>query len=855
MTRKTAYVFSMVIVFGLLFGCATLGPDRVDVVNTMDPAPLEQMVFGQGSQIKEDVDLLCLLELGTIYSIRGEFKNSNIVLEEAYKRYTAREEEAILGARKVGAEALDVFFGEGSREYELADYEKVYLHTIKAMNYLMLGNVDDARVETMRGIERHKKIREYTEFESAQVEMEKGEIEAQIEDVRAAIAEQEADPKRAHRIDKRKTACYAPYDLEKNLQDATAKAQLPMELKRAVAKVRNAYENSYTYLLAALNFSLCGEQYNAEPQLKNAYALSENHCLNNILADAGNNNPDTLQGRNVYVFAQVGRAPVKENLIIPFPNPLSETVCQFSIARIKPSPNHINSIEISNPGTGRTGRLEMLTNMELLPLKEYEEKLPEKLTKAVLRVLLQTLRDAGVVGLVDDEDKFMKRLVQAGLSFLNISVAKADTRTWSTVPKSVLFYSGKVNGSQLRLHIRDDSGHVVAEDVTIDPNKVNLINVRCFDNQSYVHSVALAASTSAGSTRPEVSDPDDLGRLTISASGGGNIREQPTTDSQIVVALPQGTEITVLGKQGRWYQVIAPSGRKAWAHESLFGSKPEAEKWDYGHIEGLEHLTVTSSSGGNMREDPTTASRIVVSLPQGVKVGMLGKEGQWYQVMTPTGHKAWAHESLFHQVSETASSPESQPDILSTQAIEGESGGAGQTADDPVPVGSAKDDKPSESRSPPTEVRKAQETTDTAGEKPVHGATDSPPGIIPGTADAKPDEQGDVPETTETRDLPETKRDKPVDISSGPRDTPEIAPPPSPVTAHEPIELQPGHYIRVLESEPAGFLEEPDVFSKVIGSIPGGTRLPYIEKTKGYYLIEYESKKGYVYKSFCEEVE
>lgn len=488
LARKIIYICFIFIWLCFFLGCAaqnySIVMKQFDPGKTIQIKCLERKVFEQGGYIKDSVDIIYLLELGTVYSFKGNPEKSNRLLEEAYRRYTAREEEAILSARKAGCKTIDVLFGEGSRNYELADYEKVYIHTIKAMNCLMLGEVDSARVETMRGIERHRMIREYAEFESAKVEEGKRKIEKQIEQQKASMAKRHA---KTRRVQERKNQ--KGYDLDKNLRELTCKAGLPPELRREVMSVRNSYENSFTYLMAALNFGLTGEDVNVGPQLRNADALTNNRYIRNMLSDYNRNSHCMVSGQNLYVFAQVGRAPTKENLSIPFPNPFSETVEQFSIARIKASDTNIGSIDLMNSGSKTFGRLEKLTDMKLLPLKEYEEKLPENVTKAILRVIAQSLRDAKIVGQIDKKDEPLRRMAQISLSVLNITMAKADTRTWLTAPESISFYSGRIDGPKLTVLIRDRAGNVIdSQYVKIYPNKINIINLRCFDNSSYVQS-------------------------------------------------------------------------------------------------------------------------------------------------------------------------------------------------------------------------------------------------------------------------------------------------------------------------------------------------------------------------------
>ena len=473
LVRKIIYICSIFIGSCFFLSCAAQNYSIVmkhfDPTKTIWIKCLEHKVFEQGGDIKDSVDVIYLLELGTVYSFKENSEKSNRLLEEAYRRYTTKEEEAILSARKAGCMTIDVLFGEGSRDYELADYEKVYIHTIKAMNYLMLGDVNSARVETMRGIERHRMIREYAEFESAKVEEGKRKIEKQIE--------------------QQKRRNQKGYDLDKDLRELTCKAGLPPDLRRKVMSVRNSYENSFTYLMAALNFGLTGEDVNVGSQLRNADALTDNRYVRNMLSDYERNSHCMVSGQNLYVFAQVGRAPTKENLSIPFPNPFSETVEQFSIARIKASHTNIGSIDLMNSGSKTIGRLERLTYMKLLPLKEYEEKLPENVTKATLRVIAQSLRDAEIVGQIDKKDKLARRIAQIPLSVLNIIMAKADTRTWLTVPESISFYSGRIDCPKLTILIRDRAGNMIdSQYVKIDPNKINIINLRCFDNSSYVQS-------------------------------------------------------------------------------------------------------------------------------------------------------------------------------------------------------------------------------------------------------------------------------------------------------------------------------------------------------------------------------
>jgi len=223
-------------------------------------------------------------------------------------------------------------------------------------------------------------------------------------------------------------------------------------------------------------------------------------------------------------------------------------------------------------GSKAVGRLVRLTDMKLLPLKEYEEKLPENVTKAILRVIAQSLRDAKIVCQIDKEDKFLRQMTQIPLSLLNITMAKADTRTWLTAPESISFYSGRIDGHKLTILIRNRVGNVIdSQHVKIDPNKTNIINLRCFDNNSYAQSICFDSS---GGNRPSYTIPENLERMTIAVQCA-NIRNKATTSSRIIVKLCRGQQVGIIDKQGRWFRVVTPIGKEGWAREDLFGPRPD----------------------------------------------------------------------------------------------------------------------------------------------------------------------------------------------------------------------------------------------------------------------------------------
>ena len=434
---------------------------------------LEKRVYTEDGKFRNNADLITVLELGALYAIVSEFDRSNQVLEFAYGKYTNREERARINARDTTKNSIDVLFGEGSGEYKMAQFEKVYLHNIKAMNYLMSGSVEAARVEAQRAINRHRMIREYAQFQAAQVEKGKRQIERDVKN----LYSNPSNGKGKH--DRR--------DFDSKIRELTRKASLSDSQKQAIRNVRNAYENCYTYLLSALTFDLNREFENIRPQLKNASNLTKNRYVKKLYSEYQKESTAMSTAVNLYVFVEEDFAPTKKNLTISFLNPITETINQFSLAQINPSPQTISSIQLLDSTSNQIGKLEPLANLDLLSLKQYDMDLPGNITRAALRLVSQAIRDKAALD--EAKNTQVSFLYQIGLSVLTMTTALADTRAWTLAPKKISFYCGAVQDTRIQLHVKEASGTVINQkQIEIVPEMLNIISVRCCNHNMFVRS-------------------------------------------------------------------------------------------------------------------------------------------------------------------------------------------------------------------------------------------------------------------------------------------------------------------------------------------------------------------------------
>lgn len=91
-----------------------------------------------------DNRLLYLMDHGMVLHLAGRYQESNVVLEEAYllveEQYTTRLRD----------QASALLLNETQLPYEGEPFEHVLIHVIKALNYAMLKNWNDALVEARR---------------------------------------------------------------------------------------------------------------------------------------------------------------------------------------------------------------------------------------------------------------------------------------------------------------------------------------------------------------------------------------------------------------------------------------------------------------------------------------------------------------------------------------------------------------------------------------------------------------------------------------------------------------------------------------------------------------------------------
>ena len=92
---------------------------------------------------KSKNELLFLLEKGVTLQMMGKFEESNKFFEEAYIFVEDFQ-------HSLGRDALSLITSDMARNYAGEDFERIFIHYYKAINFIMLGDLDAAMVEARR---------------------------------------------------------------------------------------------------------------------------------------------------------------------------------------------------------------------------------------------------------------------------------------------------------------------------------------------------------------------------------------------------------------------------------------------------------------------------------------------------------------------------------------------------------------------------------------------------------------------------------------------------------------------------------------------------------------------------------
>lgn len=370
------------------------------------------------------------LEQGAALRANGQFDGSNQAFEKAEGEIKYFREDA---ARvRGGKEAVSAVTNLAAVPYEGYGYDRVMLHTYKALNYLQQGEREAAGVEFLAA-----ENAQANENERNKNRLEKARTEAQKND-------------------------------SVSLEKANSEGKLEV-LRPNVEFDYGDFGNPFKEFIHALYLGTEKDE-NAVPSMIRVNSIlggiplieEEIKFVDNVLIPGKSHAPRT------YVIYESGLAPIREEVRIDLPLN-SENVPYVAAAFPKLVNQGQSSSMMVNAG-GESYSSVMLCSMDAVVAREFKTELPGVITRTLVSSALKAAAtkvaedQAGDVGLI------LGMLYQAGS-------AQADLRTWTALPKE--FHVCRFDTpSDRSVSISTSEG--ATADVTVNDAEINVVYVKDF---------------------------------------------------------------------------------------------------------------------------------------------------------------------------------------------------------------------------------------------------------------------------------------------------------------------------------------------------------------------------------------
>ncbi len=435
-----AYVFLMTgcVAGSLLIPYPAQVQPALNAVDAGAPPPaLETKFASHGPN-----ELLTHLEQGRLAQIAAQDDVSKTEFDQSIGILATRDEEARIRVSGVASQGAAVAINDNATRYDGEYYEKVFLHTFQALNYVMKGDLDGGVVEARRANAQQKAALEA--FEKEVIEAKDKAREYPIENGDSSIQ-----------------AAFANMDAR-------------------VGRVKYSFQVGYAFFISALIYESRKEFNDAYIDYKKAYELAPSNTavlkplvrLSKQLGFAdeypkwkklqGDVQPLTAQQGEVVVLYEEGFVPAKREVSLPFFYNADKIITlSFPIYDV--------FWERSAPLQFNSARTESMTETQVLAAKALSEKRLQMITRQVARAYAKgQLQEAG-----------RQRNGDAGqliAQLYSVISERADLRSWLSLPANTQVGRLTMEAGAQVLHLASN-GITTDLNVEVKPGKITLVRV------------------------------------------------------------------------------------------------------------------------------------------------------------------------------------------------------------------------------------------------------------------------------------------------------------------------------------------------------------------------------------------
>ncbi len=401
---------------------------------------------------KEGTDaLINMFEAASTSRGAGDFKKSKELLKDAYTLVKQYDEEAEVSISK---ETLAVLINQTMLPYRGYYYDRIMMSAYQALNYMQLGETENAKRE-LRRLYSFQKDAQYEN--QKRIEKEKEKLDAELAKNKSGFSITDTISNN-EKLGTELTTHYGS-SYQKNAHSA--------------AKL---FSNAFAYWLngiyLAANAHDSAELESARKFLEfaNGATDAKNPFIAIDLMTIEKNAPEAKKTNGVtYVIYEAGSAPIRKSFRVELPLMLINSKLphvSMNFPYLKMQDSYVANIRVQ--AGSQSFYTECIADMDAIIKNEFDINLPMVITKTILGAAIKAGASAAVQNSIGDDST---RLVAGiGLGLLQASINNADLRTWSTLPKqiSIARVETPANGSVT----------VDGFPLELNPKTVNIVHVK-----------------------------------------------------------------------------------------------------------------------------------------------------------------------------------------------------------------------------------------------------------------------------------------------------------------------------------------------------------------------------------------
>src|SRR5690625_3163822 len=301
-------------------------------------------------KLKSNDRLLWAMEAGKLHHAAGDFHQSNRYFEEAEAIIQDFEDRAIVSLRAGAARAGAFLTNPAAIAYRGSSSDKILINTYKALNYLALGDLEGARVETRRAYERQQEA---------------------IEKNRKAIEEARSEGEA----------------FRSAMNDPALEKAAPVD--PAVAQAYADFANPFTTLLSGIIALADRDPARAEVDFR---LLTSLPIPNEFVEEEAERIRIHLSGQNsaaidrprVFVIFENGLGPNREEMRVDLLLP-DIGYTGFAFPQLEFQPTNVSSLQIST--TDSTIASEQIASIDQIVATEFQTRIPAMVFETIASVV------------------------------------------------------------------------------------------------------------------------------------------------------------------------------------------------------------------------------------------------------------------------------------------------------------------------------------------------------------------------------------------------------------------------------------------------------------------------------------